>query len=219
MGIITDIQFQKNNKNKVSIFTDNKYSFSLSYDGYCESYIKINDKISEEEIINLKRKDIQRIAYLFLIQMFSYKNYLSYEVRTKLKEKLKKYYAEELFDEELINREIEETIQKGIKNHLIDDESYLNEYIKNKFNLGWGISKIKQKLWIKGVPSEVINEYLVNIDVDFENKCLEICEKKLKSLDKITDKYKKKQKLIQYSLSKGFSYNETLLAIEKLLNY
>ena len=48
---ITDIQIQKKNKEKVNIYVNDEYSFSMTIDGVIDNNLKINQEISEEEKI------------------------------------------------------------------------------------------------------------------------------------------------------------------------
>ena len=60
--IVTKIEIQKRNKEKVNIYVDDKYSFSLTLNGLVESGLKEKANISEEEINALKIKDEPKLA-------------------------------------------------------------------------------------------------------------------------------------------------------------
>lgn len=218
--IITDIQIQKNNKQKVSIFIDNEYSFSLCLETYSLSKLTKNTIITKKEIEELKKRDIYQICNLHFIHIISYKNYLSFEIKRKLKQKLRNYYKEE-FTDDILEIVINKTIETAVKNKLLDDENYIKDYIQIKIKTGWGKNKIIQKLVLKGVPYEIVNNYFTNDNIELTNKCYELALKKWNSL--ITNKnkndnniHKTKQKVTQYLLNKGYSYSEIKDIIEDI---
>ncbi|MFN8406464.1 MAG: regulatory protein RecX [Sphingobacteriaceae bacterium] len=99
---------------------------------------------------------------------------------------------------------------EGVITHLIQ-EDFLNEvrfaeaYTLGKFRInGWGKTKIKQALKLKRIAPELITESLNKIDnLDYINKLQQLIEKKSKLLTE-EDQRKRRHKLIQYALTKGF---------------
>lgn len=204
--IVTALEEQKNDKSKVSVFVDGKYSFSLLKTDAEFFKLKEGFEIKKEtfdyileNIIYIKAQDT---ALNFL------KNRLKTEaqVRQKLNEKD--------FSEEII----EKVIDFLIKYKYLDDKHYVNAYINDCKRL-----KPKSKLAIKlellkrGVKRDVIDDVFSYNDVDEISDCCRILEKKID--DFLDLPFEKKRKVFNYLTGKGYSYETVntafLLCIEK----
>ena len=84
---ITDIQPQKKNKNRFSIYIDGKYYFSLDFNTFKNWDFHIGDEITEGDIEKLKRKDEFWKAKDYCLNLFSYGEKTENEVIKRLKKK------------------------------------------------------------------------------------------------------------------------------------
>lgn len=100
---------------------------------------------------------------------------------------------------------VENIIVKLIGEGFLNEERFAKAYATGKFRQkGWGKLKIKQGLKLKRVPDVLIKKALNIIDADaYETTLRSIIEKKAVSL-KEKDGYKRRYKLQQYALSRGF---------------
>jgi len=104
-------------------------------------------------------------------------------------------------------------------NHLKENNFFNEERFANAFAHGknaikkWGRKKISMELQSKNIDSQKIDQSLLQIDEGmYLLKLEDILSKKLRTI-KETDAFKKKQKLIQFAMQKGYEYeiiNEAL---------
>lgn len=207
---ITAITPQKNNSEKVNVFIDGKYSFSLSAKTWFnkQNKLEIGNEINEEIIEELKNEDSPTIAFMTAL------NYISYSMRTE-KELRDKLYQKG-FSEENINF----AIVKAKEYKYIDDRHYAELYIKDKTECShWGEQKIKTNLYKKGIEEkdfEGLFEELYNEDLKIENAYNQGI-KKLKTLSKY-DERKQKQKIFSCLVSKGFKYDTIKKVMMKIFS-
>lgn len=205
---ITDIRKQKNNPDKCNIYIDGEYKLSLSVDYILNNNIKVNQEVTEEELTSFKEHDKENIAFLTAINYLSYSQRSEKEVYNKLKSK------------EFSEEEIAFVIEKLKKYSYIDDYAYTASYIKDKMNYsGWGEMKIKEKLYHKGIPAELINELINEIYSEEEmlKNALILGQKKLLNLQRF-EPQKQKEKIYTFLMSKGFKYNITKQVIERIFS-
>jgi regulatory protein len=100
---------------------------------------------------------------------------------------------------------VENVIVQLIAGNFLNEERFANAYTRGKFNQkGWGRIKIKQGLKFKKVSDALIKKALLTINSDdYIQTLTKVLEKKAAS---ITEKvpYKRKYKLQQYALSRGY---------------
>lgn len=100
---------------------------------------------------------------------------------------------------------VENIIGELISANLINEERFAKAYARGKFNQnGWGKNKIKQGLKFKKVPDILIKKALSGIPEDDYLQSLEvILAKKARTLNE-KDPLKRRFKLQQYALGRGF---------------
>ena len=85
----------------------------------------------------------------------------------------------------------------------LDDERYASTFVRSKIHLKkWGVNKIRMSLKMKGINDEIISNALSEIDPEiYREELIKILKAK-----KITeaDPYKRKAKLAQYAIQKGY---------------
>lgn len=85
----------------------------------------------------------------------------------------------------------------------IDDERYASTFVRSKIHLKkWGVNKIRMSLRMKGISDEVIKNALSEIDPEIYREEL-IKVLKAKKINE-PDPYKRKAKLAQYAMQKGY---------------
>lgn len=85
----------------------------------------------------------------------------------------------------------------------LDDERYASTFVRSKINLKkWGVNKIRMALKMKGISDENISNALSEIDPEIYREEL-IKVLKSKKINE-TDPYKRKAKLAQYAMQKGY---------------
>ena len=121
----------------------------------------------------------------------AYQDRCTQEVRTKLA----------TFD--MPNPEKEKIVKLLIEEGYLDDERYASTFVRSKIHLKkWGVNKIKMALKIKGISDEIISNALSEIDPEIYREEL-IKVLKAKKINEL-DPYKRKAKLAQYAMQKGY---------------
>ncbi|KAA6309457.1 Regulatory protein RecX [termite gut metagenome] len=116
--------------------------------------------------------------------------------------------------EKLHNRELGKDAIERILNRLqaegfIDEERYTRSFVNDKFRFAkWGKVKIKQALFFKQIPSEVVEKGLEELnEKEYLSVLRELIEKKKKSIHG-ENEYEQKGKLIRFALGKGFEMKD-----------
>ena len=85
----------------------------------------------------------------------------------------------------------------------LDDERYASTFVRSKIHLKkWGVNKIRMALKMKGISDEIISNALSGIDPEIYREEL-IKVLKSKKINE-TDPYKRRAKLAQYAMQKGY---------------
>ena len=103
-----------------------------------------------------------------------------------------------------------------VEDKYVDDLRYASAFARDKSAIqGWGEVKIKYMLSAKGVPRDVIDKALEEIDQDKADSRLEkLLQNKLRSLK---DDPQCRLKLLRFALGRGYSYDEVNSLINTLL--
>lgn len=112
--------------------------------------------------------------------------------------------------------EAQKIVDSLLSDKYIDDRRYASAYARDKAAIsGWGETKIRYMLAAKGVSRDVITEALSDIDAAKAGTRLEkLLENKAKSL---IDDPQRRVKLLRFALGRGYSYDEVLPLIDKLI--
>jgi len=112
---------------------------------------------------------------------------------------------DKLYEWGLYPNAIENIISTLIANNFLSEERFALAYVRGKFNMkAWGKNKIRQGLKLKRVSDPLIRKALQAIDPDDYYRTLEkIIDKKVEQL-KENDPFKRRYKIQQYALSRGF---------------
>jgi regulatory protein len=123
---------------------------------------------------------------------------------------------DKLYDWGLWTSAIENIMSKLIEENFLNEDRFAKAYVRGKFNQKhWGKIKIKQGLQLKKVSPPLIKKALLTIDLDdYIATLTAVIEKKARTLTE-RNGIKKRYKLQQYALSRGF---EPELAAEVLKN-
>lgn len=206
-SIISSVEVQKHNSERVNVYIDGEYSFSCNAEIVYKYNIKKGTLIDVEELSRVIEEDNFLKAKNSAFRIIE----KSYKTEKDIRERLSK----KGYDDHTIKKVIDFFNEYDF----IDDKKYAQAYIKEKIKLQ-GRNKIKYSLLNKGIKEDIINEIFYNI-ID-ESK--EIDSAKVLALKKYnilckreTDLYKIKNKLYQYLLGRGFNYDIAKKAVEELM--
>ncbi len=206
MGSITEISVQKKNKNRCNIYIDNIFAFGVSNELIYKENLKVGMIIDEEKL--------KKIAYEENLINCKETALKIIERSYKTKKEMEKRLLEKGYNLEEIN----ETLKFLERYNFINDESYTKAFIKNKTKTQ-GKQKIKYALKNKGVSEEIIEEELSNLDMKKEKEKANILAlKKYNILIKRENhKYKIKEKIIRFLISRGYNYEVAKDAVKEML--
>lgn len=152
---ITAVERNRKNKDKVSVYIDNKYCFSMEEEDFLRLNLYEKREISEEEINHIRKNINYRLAKSTAVKFLSLKYRCEKEVRSKLES--------QGFDYEDIEDAIEELKSMGY----INDKIYAQKYVHDRIMLKPKSKKfLKNELKNKGVSEDIIDEVLSDWDVD-----------------------------------------------------
>ena len=111
--------------------------------------------------------------------------------------------------------EKEKIMQLLVDEGFIDDERYASTFVKSKTHLKkWGVNKIRISLKLKGLSDEIISNALSEIDPEmYREELMKVL--KAKKINE-TDPYKRKTKLAQYAIQKGYEPTLVWEAVKNL---
>lgn len=230
--IITKLSPAVKNPNRVNIFVNDKYSFSLDLSQVVDFKIKVGQiltksKISEYQHASEFGKLYQRTLEWVLIRPRSIKevkdhletkryrriseNNLANKIqsqKTKEDKKLDQKYhrktpkALPVFEPEDIENIIHRLISKGY----LDDQKFAEFYIENRFvKKGISQKRLKLELTKKGISQDLIDQALSQ---NLRNDSSEIQKIIIKKQNKYTP-----EKLIAYLVRQGFDYQLSQAAV------
>jgi regulatory protein len=204
-------RIQKKNDNNVIVLLDNDQKLFLSYEVLLKNGLRKGSEISESHFDFLVKENqkyfIKQKAYTLLGKRL----HSVYELRTKLRQKK--------YDVDLIQL----TIEDLLNGHYLDDMKFAELYSEEKLRLKlWGKTKLKSELLKKGVSSAIITAVLEEKfpEADEElNNASQLVQKKYNQLKNRNMEHQKLVKrLYAFLISKGYSYDISRQAIEKLFN-
>ena len=186
---ITDLRQGVKNENRVNVFVNGKYSFSLDISQVVDFRLKKGTEISAEQLEEYKKasefgKLYQRTLEWVLTRPRSVRETNDYLFKKTFEKKLDKNY-------------IDRIIEKLVEKKYLDDAKFAAYYVENRF-VKKGISKkrLRMELMKKGVASNIIDDVL-----DVRNDEEEIKKMIIKKRGRYDD-----EKLTAYLCRQGFDY-------------
>lgn len=181
---ITDIQQQKKNAERYSVFTDGKYAFSLTADDLLSEGIKLGLELDEPELDRLKRRSSDSLLLTRTIEKCVRRPHSEKEIRDYLR---KKRASTELEDA---------IIERCYKLSLLNDQLFAERWVEYRQKNGKSNRYIRGELQAKGVDRSIVEAVLPTSD-----------QEQLRTvISKRAHRYSDEKKLIEYLQRQGFSY-------------
>ncbi len=190
---ITDIVPQKHNKDRVSIFADGKYVFSMDRVDCVLNKLTIGVDITDEDVERLGTEANRSKAMAKAMDVLSRKAVTSRDMSDYL---LKKGY----------DRDIAETVTCELMDlGYIDDEAYARMYVEYAAERHYGPSKIRYELGRHGVTSDIISLVLEESEDDCIEELARVVMSKYPDCD--FDDMKQRQRVTRYLASRGYGFD------------
>ena len=213
---ITNLKQGVKNPNRVNVFVDDKYSFSLDLAQVVDFKLKIGHEITAEKLAELKSaseygKLYQRTLEWVLIRPRSIRetrDYLYRKIRSsfeggpepgKARSSAGRPWrrAGQTRPEKDASDFSDEIVSRLISKGFLDDQKFAEYYCENRFvKKGISRKRLRMELIKKGIANDIIEQVLSRRSDDEE--ILKIIAKKRKKYDD--------DKLIQYLVRQGFDY-------------
>jgi regulatory protein len=193
---LTAIKAQVKNPDRISVYIDGEYSFSLTQSQLVGSGLYIGKELNEPELEKLKDDSEFGKAYM---------RALDYILRRPRSEKeLRDYAFKKQWPKELANKVISHLFKKG---HL-NDEAFAKSWVRHRA-LGKPMSEKRLRLELrqKGVSGEHIEAALS------EESAFEETDALKRIIEKKRHRYDNEQKLIAYLMRQGFKYDDVKIAL------
>lgn len=207
MAIITKIEQQKNNEDRVNIYVNGEFFTAIFKELVFTFNLKKGDEIDENNLKAILSDEMYLKAKNKALNILSKAD----QSEKKIREKLSTDFEENTIDK---------VIEFLKRNNFINDNLLAQKIVNTNLNLNkCGKNRIKQNLYNKGIDSSAINKAISDIDseAEFEN-AMYLAKKRYERI-KNEDKRKIYQKLSQHLAYKGFNYDIIKRVLNKLLNF
>lgn len=206
-GKITKLAAQRNNPDRVSVFIDGAFAFGVYQDLVLEYGLRVGRILTEAEEREIQGRDEVFAAKAVALKYLSYRARTEKEVRAKLVQKG--------FEENVVDAVIERLYAL----HYLDDAAYARSFVSGRFrNRGYGPARIRGDLMRRGIDRSLIEEALGEVlepEETFET-AKEQAEKRWARLASEPDPAKRRKKLSDFLVRRGYSYDIVRRVLEEV---
>lgn len=197
-GKITKLVTQHNNPDRISVFIDGEFAFGVYQDLVLEYGLQVGRVLSEAELQEIQVRDEVFVAKAVALNYLSYRARTEKEVRTKL---VQKGFGEPVVDA---------VVERLYALHYLDDAAYARSFVSGRFkSRGYGPARIRGDLIRRGVDRPLIEDALGEVlepEATYD-VAKEQAEKRWTRLATEPDIQKRRKKLSDFLLRRGFSYD------------
>lgn len=196
---ITQITTQKRHNDRVSVFVDGKYSFSLSLEQMEEKNLEIGKEVLPTDIAIYKK--LSNFGKLFdkVLNLLARRPRSEWEFHQYLQRK------------EATEEETTEIITKLRGFGYVNDEGFAAAWVRSRRALKpTSLRRLRQELLQKRIDLEIIQKVLAEDETDEVEVIRQLIMRKRKQT-----RYQEKDKLIAYLLRQGFQYSAVKEVLEE----
>jgi regulatory protein len=195
---ITAIKQQVKNPERVSVFVDDKYSFSLSLDELLQQKIKNGDELGKGDI-----KRLQKLSADGKLKMRSLEWLLS---RPRSTREFRDYLYRKKTDQALVDKLIKDFTDRGY----LDDRKFGEWFVELQKRRQKSDRAVRAELFKKGIDRELTDELLESETEPEINRLKQLAEKK----GRLPRYQKDPQKLTEYLVRQGYAWSD----VKQVLN-
>jgi regulatory protein len=190
---ISAITAQKRNPNRVNIYIDGSYSFSLSR--IVAAWLKVGSVLEEAEIERLQAKDEYEIAFQRAVRYLQYRARTTYELNKKLHDL---GFSDEVIESVMVRCE---------ELQMLNDKEFADTYVHFRvLHRPRGKRLLIQELKAKGINDEIIHSALSDI-TDESQLAYDTAMKYVRRVQALPyDQFQKK--LSGFLARRGFAYQD-----------
>ena len=198
---ITALRVQQRNKERISIFLDDEYAFSLPL--LEAASLRKGQMITPEDISQLQAIDERQQAYDRAVRFLGYRPRSVAEIRRKLRE----YEVEDVI--------IDEVIERLAGYGYVNDEEFARFWIRNREEFQpRGAMALRSELRQKGISNQIIEVVLA--DLDSYTSAYNAAQTKLSSL-RGKDQFTFRRRLSGFLGRRGFDYGTISEVVQNLI--
>jgi regulatory protein len=198
-GTITALKVQKKNPQRVNVYLDGRYAFSVA--AIEAARLRRGQVLSDEDIARLKDRDSFEKAHDRALRFLAYRPRSEAEVRRYLQGKAVSPAIEE------------EVIERLTRAKLLDDLTFARYWAENRKSFNpRGLRMLRYELRQKGLSDETIAQALT--DLDQEESAYQVALRRGRRLAHL-DQISFRQKLGAHLLRRGFPHEIVNLAVER----
>lgn len=199
-GIITRLVYQKRNKNRVNVFLDDAYAFSLP--DLLASSLQLGQHLDDDEITLLRAQDDRQRAMDKALRLLARRPRSSHEIDEALKQA---GYAAVIR---------EQVIARLIEMEYLNDREFARWWVENRITFNpRSIWALQQELYEKGIAADLIAEILAPLDDG--TLAIAAGQRRVQRWQHLP-RAVFDQKMLAYLLRRGFSYPAARFAIDHL---
>lgn len=190
MVIVTDIAPQKRIRDRVNVYLDGEYAFSLAI--VTAGSIRIGQSLSSEDIEKLQASDAFERAKQSAFHFLSFRPRSSGEVRKNL--------AKKGYDDSVVDRVIDRLLEL----ELLDDRAFAQYWVEQRETFKPRSKRaLRYEMYQKGLSREVIDQAVA--DVDEMAAARRSVAKKAEVWSRLgRDSFR--SKIVRYLKNRGFNY-------------
>tara|TARA_R110002096_G_scaffold151859_2_gene314613 strand:+ start:16334 stop:16999 length:666 start_codon:yes stop_codon:yes gene_type:complete len=204
---IARIEVQKKNHARYSLYSDTEFILGVSDAALAKLNIRKGSVLTTSLYEQIIKEETFWKTREYLIRLLSRRDHASFELQQKA--------AKKEFTPEIINQIIEELEQKGY----INNQAFALKYVHDKFEFNkWGSNRIRTELIRKNIPKHYI-ESAIDHHFGSEKVQATLMALTLKKKSQLlrTSPEKRKKKLFDFLMRKGYDTNSILKEIDALV--
>lgn len=193
MHKITNLKQGVRNPDRVNVYVDGKFLFSLDVSQVVDLGVKVGLEISEDELTELKRASEFGKLYQRALEWVLMRPHSEKECRDYLRRKI--------FERKLDKNYIDKIIEKLNDKRYLDDCRFAEWYVENRFSKkGVSVKRLKIELLKKGVSKDIVEQVLKDSSRNDREELEKMIAKK-------RSRYPDDEKLTAYLVRQGFPYD------------
>lgn len=203
-GTITDIQPQRRDNARVSVFIDGRFAFGLHVDLQLEHYLKKGDLLDDEKIALLLSQDAIKKAIATALNLIAYRPRAAGELATKLRERG--------YDPEAVDA----AVGRMRELNYLDDREFADRWVESRqTHRPRSTRMLKQELQQKGVDREIIETTIEEAGIDEFGDALTLGQKRAESLQGLEPQVWERR-LTAFLARRGYGYDVIRRVLEAL---
>jgi regulatory protein len=189
-GIITALEIQKHNKERVNVFLDGQFALAVTF--FVAATLRKGQYLGDAEIERLKQEDERNKAYARAIRFLGF--------RARSQAEMVRYLRDKGYSAEVVD----DTVGRLVNEQYLDDEAFARFWLEDRERFRpRGQQALRYELRQKGIADEVIDTVLADLNED--ELAWKAVEHKLHRWKNLTEQDLRK-KIVGFLSRRGFGY-------------